>query len=134
MACVNKTRPYYVNQMGKTQSKAFGERHGMCESALRRRSSREGWPPGVRAGVEYLWVVTVTTRMSLGGGDPNARRVVRIGRGQVQRTVAKFEVLVQSVEEVTLSSHFVTDSVFGENWNLQTRVFLGAKLRKSISE
>jgi hypothetical protein len=41
MACVNQTRPHYVNQMGKTQSKALaerhgkgtaGERHGMCES------------------------------------------------------------------------------------------------------
>jgi hypothetical protein len=28
MACVNKTRPHYVNQMGKTQSKALAERQG----------------------------------------------------------------------------------------------------------
>jgi hypothetical protein len=28
MACVNQTRPHYVNQMGKTQSKALAERHG----------------------------------------------------------------------------------------------------------
>jgi hypothetical protein len=54
MACVNQTRPHYVNQMGKTQSKVLAERHGrgmageqqgngmgtawerhgMCESAL----------------------------------------------------------------------------------------------------
>jgi hypothetical protein len=34
MACVNKTRPHYVNQMGKTQSKPLTERHGMCESAF----------------------------------------------------------------------------------------------------
>jgi hypothetical protein len=45
MVYVNQTRPYFVNQMGKTQSKSLaerhgsgtaGERHGMCESALRR--------------------------------------------------------------------------------------------------
>jgi hypothetical protein len=35
MACVNQTRPHSVNQMGRTQSKALAERHGMCESALR---------------------------------------------------------------------------------------------------
>jgi hypothetical protein len=35
MACVNQTRPRYVNQMGKTQSNDLGERHVMCESALR---------------------------------------------------------------------------------------------------
>jgi hypothetical protein len=28
MACVNQTRPHYVNQMGNTQSKALVERHG----------------------------------------------------------------------------------------------------------
>jgi hypothetical protein len=28
MACVNKTRPHCVNQMGKTQSKPVAERHG----------------------------------------------------------------------------------------------------------
>jgi hypothetical protein len=28
MACVNPTRPHSVNQMGKTQSKPLGERHG----------------------------------------------------------------------------------------------------------
>jgi hypothetical protein len=28
MVCVNQTRPYCVNQMGKTQSKALAERHG----------------------------------------------------------------------------------------------------------
>jgi hypothetical protein len=28
MACVNQTRPHYVNQMGKTQSKALAEGHG----------------------------------------------------------------------------------------------------------
>jgi hypothetical protein len=28
MACVIQTRPHYVNQMGKTQSKALAERHG----------------------------------------------------------------------------------------------------------
>jgi hypothetical protein len=28
MACVNQTRPYNVNQMGKTQSKALADRHG----------------------------------------------------------------------------------------------------------
>jgi hypothetical protein len=28
MVCVNQTRPHYVNQMGKTQSKALAERHG----------------------------------------------------------------------------------------------------------
>jgi hypothetical protein len=47
MACVNQTRPHYVNQMGKTQSNDLaerhgrgtaGEQHGMCESARRRRS------------------------------------------------------------------------------------------------
>jgi hypothetical protein len=56
MACVNQTLPHCVNQMGKTQSKALAvrhgrgtagkrkgngmgtawERHGMCESALRK--------------------------------------------------------------------------------------------------
>jgi hypothetical protein len=44
IACVNQTRPHCVNQMGNTQSKALverhgretaGERHGMCESALK---------------------------------------------------------------------------------------------------
>jgi hypothetical protein len=35
MACVNQTRPHYVNQMGKTQSNDLAERHGMCESALK---------------------------------------------------------------------------------------------------
>jgi hypothetical protein len=54
MACVNQTRPHYVNKMGKTQSNDLAERHGrgtageqqrngmgtarerhgMCESAL----------------------------------------------------------------------------------------------------
>jgi hypothetical protein len=43
MVCLNQTRPYCVNQMGKTQSKALSERHdrgtawernGMCESAF----------------------------------------------------------------------------------------------------
>jgi hypothetical protein len=43
MACVNQTRPYYVNQMGKTQSKPLAARHGRgtawewngtCELAL----------------------------------------------------------------------------------------------------
>jgi hypothetical protein len=34
MVCVNQTRPHCVNQMGKTQSKALAERHGMCESAF----------------------------------------------------------------------------------------------------
>jgi hypothetical protein len=34
MVCVNQTRPHCVNQMGKTESKALAERHGMCESAL----------------------------------------------------------------------------------------------------
>jgi hypothetical protein len=29
MACVNQTRPHNVNQMGKTQSKAVAERHGI---------------------------------------------------------------------------------------------------------
>jgi hypothetical protein len=29
MACVNQTRPHCVNQVGKTQSKPSGERHGM---------------------------------------------------------------------------------------------------------
>jgi hypothetical protein len=28
MACVNQTRPHWVNQMGKTQSKSLAERHG----------------------------------------------------------------------------------------------------------
>jgi hypothetical protein len=28
IACVNQTRPHYVNQIGKTQSKALAERHG----------------------------------------------------------------------------------------------------------
>jgi hypothetical protein len=28
MACVNQTRPHYVNQMGKTQSNYLAERHG----------------------------------------------------------------------------------------------------------
>jgi hypothetical protein len=28
MACVNQTRPHYVNQMGKTHSKTLAERHG----------------------------------------------------------------------------------------------------------
>jgi hypothetical protein len=27
MACVNQTRPHYVNQMGKTQSKPLAARH-----------------------------------------------------------------------------------------------------------
>jgi hypothetical protein len=44
MACVNQTRPHYVNQIGKTQSNDLAERHGrgtawerhgMCDSALR---------------------------------------------------------------------------------------------------
>jgi hypothetical protein len=39
MVCVNQTRPQYVNQMGRTQSKLLAERHGRgtawyCESAL----------------------------------------------------------------------------------------------------
>jgi hypothetical protein len=34
MVCVNQTWPHCVNQMGKTQSKALAERHGMCESAF----------------------------------------------------------------------------------------------------
>jgi hypothetical protein len=34
MACVNQTRPHYVNQMGKTQSKPLAARHGMCQLAL----------------------------------------------------------------------------------------------------
>jgi hypothetical protein len=29
MACVNQTRPHYLNQMGKTQSKPLAARHGM---------------------------------------------------------------------------------------------------------
>jgi hypothetical protein len=68
MACVNQTRPHYVNQMGKTQSNDLSERHGkrtageqqgngmgtawerhgnsigthcMCESAFMRCSERE---------------------------------------------------------------------------------------------
>jgi hypothetical protein len=28
MACVNRTRPHFVNQMGKTQSKTLAERNG----------------------------------------------------------------------------------------------------------
>jgi hypothetical protein len=28
MVCVNQTRPYSVNQIGKTQTKPLGERHG----------------------------------------------------------------------------------------------------------
>jgi hypothetical protein len=28
MACVNQTRPQYVNQIGKTQFKPLAERHG----------------------------------------------------------------------------------------------------------
>jgi hypothetical protein len=28
MVCVNQTRPHCINQMGKTQSKPFAERHG----------------------------------------------------------------------------------------------------------
>jgi hypothetical protein len=53
MACVNQTRPHYVNQMGKTQYKPFSgmawqgngmgaawERHGMCELAFTRPSNR----------------------------------------------------------------------------------------------
>jgi hypothetical protein len=28
MVCVNQTRPHYINQMGKTQSKPLAERHG----------------------------------------------------------------------------------------------------------
>jgi hypothetical protein len=48
MACVNQTRPHYVNQMGKTQSNDLaerhgrgtaGERHGMCESAFSLQSN-----------------------------------------------------------------------------------------------
>ena len=42
MASVNQTRPHYINQMGKRHSKPLaawhgmaGERHAMCESALR---------------------------------------------------------------------------------------------------
>jgi hypothetical protein len=34
MACVNQTRPYCVNQMGKTQTKPLAERHGICELAF----------------------------------------------------------------------------------------------------
>jgi hypothetical protein len=34
LVCVNETWLYCVNQMGKTQSKALAERHGMCESTL----------------------------------------------------------------------------------------------------
>jgi hypothetical protein len=57
MACVNQTRPHYVNKIGYTQSNDLAERHGrgtagkrhgngmgtawerhgMCESAFRRR-------------------------------------------------------------------------------------------------
>ena len=52
MASVNKTRPHWVNKMGKIHSKPLATRHGMgtawtrhghgmlmCESALRRRSA-----------------------------------------------------------------------------------------------
>jgi hypothetical protein len=44
MACVNQTRPYCVNQVGKTQSKPLAarhgrgtawEQHGMCELAFK---------------------------------------------------------------------------------------------------
>jgi hypothetical protein len=53
MACVHQTRPYCVNQMGKTQSKPLAAphgrgkawaRHGMCELAL--RVSRYSFYPG----------------------------------------------------------------------------------------
>jgi hypothetical protein len=49
MACVNQTRPHYVNQMEKTQFNDLaerhgigtaGDRHGMCQSALRVRRAR----------------------------------------------------------------------------------------------
>jgi hypothetical protein len=39
IACVNETRQHCVNQMGNTQFKPLGERHGMCEFALRLRSA-----------------------------------------------------------------------------------------------
>jgi hypothetical protein len=38
MASVNQTRPLYVNQMGKTQSKPLEARHGkdmVCDLALK---------------------------------------------------------------------------------------------------
>jgi hypothetical protein len=34
IVCVNQTRSHCVNQMGNTQSKPLGERHGMCELTL----------------------------------------------------------------------------------------------------
>jgi hypothetical protein len=52
MACVNQTRPYCVNQMGKTQSKPLAawhdrgmawERCGMCELALKVLYSLTSW-------------------------------------------------------------------------------------------
>jgi hypothetical protein len=40
MGCVNQIRPDCVNQMGKNGM--AGERHGICESALRLRDSNVG--------------------------------------------------------------------------------------------
>jgi hypothetical protein len=52
MICVNQTRPHCVNQMGKKQSKALAERHGMGTvwyvwiglKKLRKRDARESPP------------------------------------------------------------------------------------------
>jgi hypothetical protein len=41
MACVNKTRPRCVNQMGKTQSKVLAERHGR-KTAWKRQGNSTG--------------------------------------------------------------------------------------------
>jgi hypothetical protein len=41
MACVNQTRSHYVNQMGKTQSKALAERHGRGTAGKRYRNGME---------------------------------------------------------------------------------------------
>jgi hypothetical protein len=39
MACVNQTRLHYVNQIGKTQSKALAERHGRGTAGERHGNS-----------------------------------------------------------------------------------------------
>jgi hypothetical protein len=57
MVCVNQTRPHYVHQMGKTQTKPLSTRHGrgtawalhgMCELALTVTPTQ--WPRGLRRG------------------------------------------------------------------------------------
>jgi hypothetical protein len=64
MACVNQTRPHYVNQMGKTQPNDLAERHGrgtawerhgMCESAF----TVFLIGPGISVGIATLYLYLV---------------------------------------------------------------------------